>query len=204
MEEERYVPLFGRPAADAPEDVPPQDETTGYVPQFGPETPAEGDAGFAPEPGRAFGSDAPTLAGTAPYAQQFTPPESDEPYEHLFTGDGAGAEPEADGFTDDGEEYYEEDGYVFTKKELEKESAETDWRDVEDPEEREELLARRDFFRTLSGVSDVVLVFLLTGAILILIWLIVALVRYVQSDLPERFTLLQHLGSLPRGGDFHV
>lgn len=176
MSEEKYVPLFERPAAG---------DTAAYAP------PAEG--------------------GTASYRPRFDPPEETAPYESLFLEAAPAYDiPEPDDVPDEAEpgdvsgddDYYEEDGYVFSGKELEREAAETDWRDVQDPEEREELLARRDFFRTLSGVSDVVLVFLLTGAVLVLIWLIVALVRFVQTDLPERFTLLRHLGGLPRGGGF--
>ena len=177
VSEEKYVSLFERPAAG--------EETAVYAP------PAEG--------------------GTTPYTPVFEPAEETAPYESLFPEDApAYDESEPDAYEEPAgevrpgdDDYYEEDGYVFSGRELERETAETDWRDVQDPEEREELLARRDFFRTLSGVSDVVLVFLLTGAVLVLIWLIVALVRYVGTDLPERFTLLRHLGSLPRGGGLY-
>ena len=215
MEEERYVPLSERPVAESPAYGPaPEADPAAEAYPVAEAYPAQEaypaeevypveetcPAEEAGEAERAF----PT-AETAPYVRKFEPVTEEQPYEQLFTGEPPAEDDAfdgAEGGLPEDEEFYDEDGYVFTWKELEKESAETDWRDVKDPEEREKLLARRDFFRTLSGVSDVVLVFVLTGVILVLIWLIVALIRYVETDLPERFTLLRHLSGLPRGGEF--
>ena len=121
----------------------------------------------------------------------------EEPYRQLFlepvvdTPDGEG-EPEEGVVT--------EDGYQFTERELREAAMETAWRDVQDEEEREQLLARRDFFRASVWVKDLLLVILFTAASLLLILLIVRMVNGAVADLQQNFTVLRDLsGRAPSG-----
>ena len=117
--------------------------------------------------------------------------EQEQPYRQLFhepVVDDAYAE-------DPAEDIVEENGYTFTPEELEEAAEETAWRDVQDEEQREKLLARRDFFRASVWVRDLVLVVLFTAASLLLVWLIVEMIRMTGEDLQTRFTVLENLNS---------
>ena len=119
-----------------------------------------------------------------PYQPLFREPVMDDPYAD---------EPE--------EETVEEEGYTFTPEELEEAAEETAYRDVQDEEQRERLLARRDFFRASVWVKDLVLVVLFTAASLLLVWLIVEMVQMTVDDLRTRFNVLENLsGRLPPPG----
>lgn len=119
-----------------------------------------------------------------PYQPLFREPVMDDPYAD---------EPE--------EEAVEEEGYTFTPEELEEAAGETAYRDVQDEEQRERLLARRDFFRASVWVKDLVLVVLFTAASLLLVWLIVEMVQMTADDLRTRFSVLENLsGRLPPPG----
>ena len=119
-----------------------------------------------------------------PYQQLFQEPVIDDPYAD---------EPE--------EEVVDENGYTFTPEELEEAAEETAYRDVQNEEQRERLLARRDFFRASVWVKDLVLVVLFTAASLLLVWLIVEMIHMTVDDLRTRFTVLENLsGQLPAPG----
>lgn len=122
--------------------------------------------------------------GEEPYRRLFLEPVTDSPFEDEAGDNG--------GLTDE--------GYSFTEEELREAVAETAWRDVRDEEKREELLARRDFYRASVWVKDLALVIVFTAAILLLVWLIVEMISGAKDDLQQNFTVLQNLGGrLPAG-----
>ncbi|MBR3494007.1 MAG: hypothetical protein IKH38_01140 [Clostridia bacterium] len=73
------------------------------------------------------------------------------------------------------------------------------WRDLPDPEEREDRMRRRDQLRMLFGMSDFLLVVFGTVVVLALVALIISLVFWVRNDVVERFPALQHLASAGGG-----
>ena len=124
-------------------------------------------------------------------------PEEEQPYQPLFH------EPVPDALEDaiaeaEAEEAEEEAG--FDEADTADAETDTDWREETDEDRREELLARRDFFRASAWVRDLVLVIVFTVISLLLIWLIVSMIHMTVEDLQSRFTVLQNLGG-GTGGD---
>ena len=93
---------------------------------------------------------------------------------------------------DPGEEPAEEDEDALLWEEDARDR--TDYRDIADPEEREERLEQRDRMRLASSLVDYVLAFLWLLAAVLIVVLIVQLVNWVSSDLVTRFPVLEQLG----------
>ena len=124
----------------------------------------------------------PDRGGDQPYRQLFLEPVTDDPVE------------------DDGAEEPARSGeWNFTDRELREAAAETAWRDVEDADEREQLLARRDFFRASVWVRDLVLVILFTLASLLLIWVIAEMISGAARELQQNFSVLRNLSGRAPG-----
>ncbi len=93
---------------------------------------------------------------------------------------------------------YDEEEYDLEEYDLDsfgEEDADTDWRDIRDPDEREERLRRRDQLKLIFGVSDFVLVILGTVAVLALVALLIVLAVWVRDDILQRFPVLQNLAA---------